>query len=124
MPPTPPQPPTLVSTDLSVSLLLLVAVGAIIFVLMTPAAAPLEARLWPVLLATSTGLAGYVLYGIFAVQLAELQTVGDWIRGNTQTHWLTPLVTLVFAVMGVAGLALVRFIKETYSASARKEDAA
>jgi len=72
---------------------------------------PLEARLWPVLMVAAFGLAGYVLYGFFAVQLAEISVVGDWVRQNTKTHWLTPLVTLLFALLGVGGLKLFEVIR-------------
>jgi beta-N-acetylhexosaminidase len=121
-PTPPPRTPALTPTDLSFSLLVLVGFGIIIFSIMTPAGAPLETRLWPALLVIAAGLVGYVLYGIFAVQLVELEKVSDWIRQNTKTHWLTPLVTLIFAFLGVIGMVLAKFIREKLARSAQDED--
>jgi hypothetical protein len=105
------QPSALTIIDLFLSLLVLMALGAAVFVFMTSAKAPLEIRLWPVLLAAAMGLIGYVLYGIFAVQIAVIDGLGTLIRGNTKIHWLTPLVTLIFALMGVGIVYLTGWIK-------------
>lgn len=116
--PTPvpePQPAALSSADLFLSLLMLIGVGVVVFTV--SARGPLEIRLWPVLLAAAVGLIGYVLYGIFAVQLAEIGWLGKLIRQNTHIHWLTPLVTLVFAVTGLGLARLTRWFAEKYAAT-------
>ncbi|RME41596.1 MAG: hypothetical protein D6796_15645, partial [Caldilineae bacterium] len=121
-PPPPPQPPVLAPTDLSRSLLALLGLGVLAFVLMTPARTSLETRLWPVLLMMAAGLTGYVLYGILAVQLAEMDGIGPLVRQNADSHLLTPLVTVFCGLLGLGGLALARFIRQRYTPNEKEEE--
>ncbi len=118
---SPPQPASLVFTDLYLSVLVLIVVGVMIVRLFTPVGIPLEARLWPALVAAALGLTGYVLYGIFAIQLSQVEILGGWVRYNTQWHWLTPLVTMIFALMGLVGVLLAKRIKQLYKESKQKD---
>lgn len=116
------QPPALAPLDLFLSLLMLVVLGAVVFLFFTSPKAPLEVRLWPVLMLAAVGLIGYVLYGIFAVQIAAINGLGTFIRGNTKIHWLTPLVTTVFGLMGVGVVYLTEWVKARRDARPEPED--
>lgn len=116
------QPPALLPVDLFLSLLVLAALGAGVFVFMTSPKAPLEIRLWPVLMMAAMGLIGYVLYGIFAVQIAAIDGLGALIRGNTKIHWLTPLVTMIFALLGVGIVYLTEWVKARREAQPEVKD--
>jgi len=113
LPPPLPPPQALVPVDLIYSLLVLTIFGGLIFF----SAAnkffylDLETRLWLVLMSFAAGLVGYVLYGIFAVQLVEIVPIGHWIRANTNTHGLTPLVSFLFALVGLGIGVLIWFIR-------------
>ena len=119
--PPPPQPPSLTLSDLLFSLLTLTAVGSTLFYFTRSLSLALETRLWLVLMAIVGGLIGYVLYGIFAVQLADVQTIGNWVRGNTTSHWLTSVVSLLFAAIGIAIAQILRLIQERYKPALKEE---
>ena len=116
-----PQPPSLTISDLLFSLLTLVVVGSALLYFTRSLNLALEIRLWLVLMAVVGGLVGYVLYGIFAVQLAGVQPIGNWIRGNTTSHWLTSLVSLLFALTGIAIAQILRMIQERYKPALKEE---
>jgi len=82
----------------------------------------LERRLWLVLMTVVTGLTGYVLYGIFAVQLVKVEALGDWVRGNATSHRLTPLISFIFA-LGGSGIGIgTWFIQARYNRSSPEID--
>ncbi len=106
--------PTLVFSDLLLSLFVLFGVGVVIVQRFTAPQLPLSERIFPALVAIAVGLAGYVLYGIFAVQLAEVKIIGTWVHQNSHTHWLTLVISLLFALLGWGGLAAVRRLLKRY----------
>ncbi len=112
--------PTLVFSDLLLSIIVLLGVGFVIVHWFTAHQLPLADRLYPALVAVAVGLAGYVLYGIFAVQLAEVKLLGTWVHQNSHTHWLTPLISLLFAVLGWGGMAVMRRVRTRYSDDLRR----
>ena len=113
-PPLPllPQPPALAPVDLVYSLLVLTIVGGLLFFSLSRfLGLNLETRSWLVLMTFAAGLVGYVLYGIFAVQLVEIALMGNWIRANANTHWLTPVVSFLFALAGLGIGILIWFVR-------------
>ena len=109
-----PRQPTLVFSDLFLSLVVLFGVGIVIVQRFTAPQLPLAERILPALVAIAVGLAGYVLYGIFAVQLAEVKIIGAWVHQNSHTHWLTLIISLLFALLGWGGLAVFRRLHARY----------
>ncbi len=103
--------PTLVFNDLLWSVLVLLLTAVVIVRWFTAPQMPLAARAYPALMAVAVGLAGYVLYGIFAVQLADVAVIGDWVLQNTQRHWFTPVISLIFALLGWMSVVAARIIR-------------
>ncbi len=119
MPDTASQPNTLISWDLIFSLMVLALLASVITLRFSSPTDPIEVRIHPALLAVAVGLAGYVLYGIFAVQLSAVKNIGDLVRQNTSSHWVTPAVSLFFGLLGWGGLYLARRIR---ASTKEKED--
>lgn len=67
----------------------------------------LETRLQPALMAIVTGLAGYVLYSMLAVQLADSAWLGPLIQNNVNQHWLAPVVAFICALAGALAWEVV-----------------
>lgn len=107
IPETETQPNTLISWDLILSLIALIGLATIIALRFTETTDPIEIRIYPALLVVAVGLVGYVLYGIFAVQLSAVKGVGDLVRQNTTLHWVTPFISVLFGLLGWGGLCLI-----------------
>jgi hypothetical protein len=98
--PSPQHASILAPPDLLNSLLILFGFGFILFFALIRYHLPVETRTWLILLTLAAGLVGYVLYGILALQLAEVELLGNLVRYNTTTHWLTPIVSFLFSLVG------------------------
>ena len=121
--PEPPQPTALMVVDLIYSLIAITVIGSLFFVVTGRLTSALERRIWLVLLAVVTGLIGYVLYGIFAVQLVTVDNLGQWVRANTQSHRLTPLVSAITTIIGACLGLILWLIQNRYRNGLHEEDA-
>jgi beta-N-acetylhexosaminidase len=96
-PPTSPPPPSPITlADLIYALVGMVLVGAIAFTLGGDRFS-LEERVRPALVAIAIGLVGYIGYAILAIVNPQAGIID---RGATG-HWVAPLISLVFAILGV-----------------------
>lgn len=103
---TPPPPlPTLRparpvnEVDLVYSLLGMLVIGGIAFTLGSDRL-QLEERVRSALVAIASGLVGYVGYTILAMVLPRSGFLGTMIDVGAVDHWVTPLVSLLFAIVG------------------------
>jgi hypothetical protein len=96
LPPLPPPPPPVSFVDLTYALIGMMVIGGIAFTLGGDRFS-LEERIRPALVAVAMGLVGYIGYTILAMMYPEANVV---MRGATG-HWVAPLVSLVFAIIGV-----------------------
>ena len=100
--------------DLTYTLISLSFFGLLVFGVLWPFRLPLEKRIWPVLLIFSAGLIAYVLYGIFAIRLLEMNLIGPLIRFNAYNHWLTPLLSVACAALSLGLITLGRLALALY----------
>jgi len=96
LPPEPPLPPPVSFIDLAYALIGMMVIGGIAFTLGGDRFS-LEERIRPALVAVAMGLVGYIGYTIVAMMYPEADLV---MRGATG-HWVAPLVSLIFAIIGV-----------------------
>jgi hypothetical protein len=102
VPPTPPaEPPArpVNVIDLAYSLLAMIVIAGIAFTLGGDRLL-LEERVRSALVAIACGLVGYVGYTILAMLVPRLGFVGAIIDEGATSHWVTPLISLLFAVVG------------------------
>jgi beta-N-acetylhexosaminidase len=95
-PPPPPPPPPVTFIDLMYALAGMIVIGSIAFTLGGDRFS-LEERIRPALVAIAIGLVGYIGYAILAIVNPEASIVE---RGSIG-HWVAPLISLVFAILGV-----------------------
>jgi len=95
-PAPPPSPPRLNLIDLAYALVGMILVGGIAFTLGGDRFS-LEERVRPALMAVAIGLVGYVSYAILAVAYPAASIVGR----NAGGHWVAPLISLLFAILGM-----------------------
>lgn len=96
----PPRPVNVV--DLVYSLLGMIVIGGIAFTLGSDRL-QLEERVRSALVAIASGLVGYVGYTILAMAVPRTGFWGTIIDAGAADHWVTPLVSLLFAIMGTVG---------------------
>jgi hypothetical protein len=53
------------------------------------------------LVAIAAGLVGYILYTILGMALPKTEYMNMIIRQSATRHWVAPLITLLFAIVGV-----------------------
>lgn len=99
LPPSPPPKPVDI-VDLIYSLLGSVLIGGIAFTLGGDRF-PLEERVRSALVAVAFGLVGYIAYTIVVMGFPDVWHINTITRQNIPNHWVAPLVSLVFAIMGV-----------------------
>jgi len=86
--------------DLAYSLLGMLLIGGIAFTLGGDRFA-LEERVRSALVAIAVGLVGYVVYAIVAMAFPHSSYMVNIVQQNAASHWVAPLVSVVFAVGGV-----------------------
>lgn len=94
----PPKPVEMV--DLIYSLLGAILIGGIAFTL-GGERFPLEQRVRSTLVAIAAGLVGYILFTIVAMSFSQTEYMNSIVRQSAAGHWVAPLVTVLFAVIGV-----------------------
>lgn len=62
---------------------------------------PLEERVRSALVPVASGLVGYIFYTIAARAFPGSEFMQSLVRQNMAGHWVVPLVSIIFAVMGV-----------------------
>lgn len=85
--------------DLAYSLLGMLVIGGIAFTLGSDRL-QLEERVRSALVAIASGLVGYVGYTILALAVPRSGFWGTIIDAGAVDHWVTPLVSLLFAILG------------------------
>jgi hypothetical protein len=101
IPPEPPLPSKPVDmVDLVYSLLGAILIGGIAFTL-GGERFPLEERVRSALVAIAVGLVGYIFFTIIAMAFPQTAYMNNIIRQSAAGHWVAPLVTILFAVIGV-----------------------
>jgi beta-N-acetylhexosaminidase len=95
--PPPPRPVNVV--DLVYSLLGMIVIGGIAFTLGSDRL-QLEERVRSALVAIAFGLVGYVGYTILAMAVPRTGFWGTIIDAGAADHWVTPLISLLFAIVG------------------------
>ena len=86
--------------DLVYTLLGIMVIGGIAFTLGGDRFS-LEERVRPALVAIALGLVGYICYTIAAIAFDDSIYMRSLIERNANGHWVAPLISLLFAVMGV-----------------------
>jgi beta-N-acetylhexosaminidase len=94
----PPRPAAFI--DLIYSLLGAILIGGISFTLGGERFS-LEERVRSALVAIAAGLVGYILYTILGMALPKTEYMNMIIRQSATRHWVAPLITLLFAIVGV-----------------------
>lgn len=97
-PPPPSNPVSFV--DLVYSLMGALAIAGIAFALGEDRFA-LEERVRAALVALAAGLVGYIAFTIVGITFTEVEFVGNMARESINGHWVAPLVTIAFAIIGV-----------------------
>jgi hypothetical protein len=97
-PPLPPRPVSFI--DLAYSLLGTMLIAVIAFT-MGGDRFSLEERVRSALVPIAVGLVGYIFFTIATLAFPESVYVQDVVRRNAVGHWIAPLVSLLFAVLGV-----------------------
>jgi hypothetical protein len=97
-PPLPPRPASLI--DLVYSLFGSILIGGIAFTLGEDRFS-LEERVRSALVAIATGLVGYIFFIILAMALPGAGYMSSIVKQNATGHWVAPMVTLLFAIIGV-----------------------
>lgn len=87
--------------DLTYSLLGMILVGAIAFTLGSDRFS-LEERIRPALVAIAVGLVGYILFAIVAMMSPQSGYLRTIVEQNATGHWVAPLISLLFAIGGMA----------------------
>ena len=87
--------------DLTYSLLGMIVIGGIAFTLGGDRFS-LEERVRPALVAIAMGLVGYIFYTILAIAYARFGIGGAVVEQGANGHWVAPLVSLMFAILGTA----------------------
>jgi beta-N-acetylhexosaminidase len=100
IPPPPPRPKPVNFVDLVYSLLGAMLIGGIAFTL-GGERFPLEERVRSALVAIAAGLVGYIFFTIAAIAFSQTDYMDSIIRQNAAGHWVAPLITLLFAIIGV-----------------------
>jgi beta-N-acetylhexosaminidase len=98
-PPPPPSSP-LSLVDLAYSLLGMLLIGGIAFTIGGDRFS-LEERVRPALVAVALGLVGYIFYAFMAMTSPPNGYMHDIVQRNSSGHWVAPLISLAFAIMGM-----------------------
>lgn len=85
--------------DLAYSLLGMIVIGGIAFTLGGDRFS-LEERVRPALVAIALGLVGYIIYAIIVMISPRFGFLSQIVELGTTGHWVAPLVSLLFAIMG------------------------
>lgn len=85
--------------DLTYSLLGMIVIGGIAFTLGGDRFS-LEERVRPALVAIAVGLVGYIFYTILAIAYARFGIGGAVVEQGASGHWVAPLISLMFAILG------------------------
>lgn len=99
VPPPPARPVNVI--DLAYSLLGMVVIAGIAFTLGGDRLS-LEERVRSALVAIACGLVGYVGYTILAMAMPRTGFVGSIVDEGAVSHWVTPLISLLCAILGTA----------------------
>lgn len=97
--PSPPSNPVSL-VDLIYSLMGALAIAGIAFALGEDRFA-LEERVRGALVALAAGLVGYITFTIVSMAFIEVEFVGNVARESINGHWVAPLITIAFAIIGV-----------------------
>lgn len=95
-----PSPRPAAFIDLIYSLLGAMLIGGISFTLGGERFS-LEERVRSALVAIAVGLVGYILYTILGMALPRTEYMSVIIKQSATGHWVAPLITLLFAIVGV-----------------------
>lgn len=86
--------------DLAYSLLGMIVIGGIAFTLGGDRFS-LEERVRPALVAIAIGLVGYISYTLIVRLYPRFGYFGSIVELGTTGHWVAPLISLIFAIVGV-----------------------
>jgi beta-N-acetylhexosaminidase len=98
-PPNPPSSP-LSLIDLAYSLVGMLVIGGIAFTIGGDRFS-LEERVRPTLVAIALGLVGYIFYAFMAMASPQTGYMHEIVEQNSSSHWVAPVISLVFAIAGV-----------------------